>query len=326
MPPEAAATSQAAPAFNDPNAEPQANSGQQALADSWSSGFLAKDGSFDHKAFDKAPDDLKPLAKDIGRYKGLDDLLRAFKERGELAGKKGLLEPLDPKTATDKDRTERLEMIRKVNGTPAKPEEFGLVRPETVPEAYWSQPAVDGIAKIMQEEGASPALAKRLFEASMTDLQGRLAGAQKEQEAILQEQDRLIRETLVKEGFDFPKGMEDAQRACRKFGLDPASPFLKNASIFMALSRVGRSVKEDTLITGATDGLGGGANLTNDQAKAQAESITHDPKNPLYQVYWNKDEKGRPTQHKDHDKVVSRVNELWAMAVKGKPDRQRQTR
>ena len=288
-------------------------------------GWLGKDGSFDHKAFDKAPDDLKPLAKDVGRYKSLDDLLRAFKERGELAGKKGLLEPLDPK-AGDKEKSERMELLRKVNGTPAKPEDFGLKRPENVPEAYWNQAAVDGVAKIMQEEGASPALAKRLLDASMADLQGRLEAQKKEQEAIFQEQDRLIRETLVKEGFDFPKGLEDAQRAARKFGLDPNSPFLKNASIFMALSRVGRSVKEDTLIQGATDPLDAGANLTNDQARSQAESITHDPKNPLYQAYWNKDEKGNHVEHKDHDKVVARVNALWAAAVKGKPDRQRQTR
>lgn len=315
--PVALTESKPAPAFTDPNAEPAVAT---APVDSWATGWLGKDGSFDHKAFDKAPDDLKPLAKDIGRYKGLDDLLRGYKEKSELMGKKGILEPLDAKTATDKDRADRLEMIRKVNGTPTKPEEFGLKRPEAVPEAYWSQPAVDKIAKIMQEEGASPALAKRLFDESMADLQSRLDGAKKEQEAVLGEQDRLIRETLIKEGFDYPKGLEDAQRCCRKAGIDPNTPFLKNASIFMGLSRLGRLLKEDALITGATTSLSDAVNLAPDEAGKRAESIARNPKDPLYGAYWNKDENGKPLggPHPKHDETVALVKRLNARLREGK--------
>jgi hypothetical protein len=314
---------QAAPAFTDPNADPvvqqQAGAGGEHKSDYWGKGWAKEDGSLDHTAFDKAPDDLKPIAKDLGRYKSLDDILRAFKERGELAGKKGLFEPLDPK-AGDKEKAERMAQIRKINGTPEKVEDFGLKRPENVPEQYWNQAAVDGVAKIMQEEGASPALAKRLLEASMADLQGRLEAQKKEQAAIFEEQDRVIREQLIKEGFDFPKGLEDAQRACRKFGLDPNSPFLKNASVFMAFSRVGRNIKEDTLITGATTGLKDAENMAPDEAGKRAESIARNPKDPLYNAYWNKADNGKPLggDHPDHEKTVALVRRLNARLREGK--------
>jgi len=314
--PDPAPASQADPAFVDPNAEPATGAAKTPW---WGTGLTKEDGSLDHTAFDKAPDDLKPIAKDIGRYKSLDDLLRGFKERGELNGKKGLFEPLDPK-ADDKARAERMDQIRKINGTPAKPEDFGLKRPDVIPEKYWDEGWATTAAKIMQEEGASPSLAKRLFEEGTKNTTARIEAYKKEQEAIFEEQDRLIRETLVKEGFDFPKGLEDAQRAARKFGLDPNSPFLKNASVFMTLSRVGRSVKEDTLITGDTTSLGDAEKMVPDEAGKRAESIARNPKDPLYGAYWNKDENGKPLgqDHPKHAETVALVNRLNKKFLEGK--------
>lgn len=325
--PEAAAAqpSQAAPVFADPNADPVvtqpagAEDGKQAASSAyWGKSWAKDDGTLDHAALEKAPDEFKGLAKDLGRYKSLDDVLRAFKERGDLAGKKGLLEPLDPK-AGDKEKTERMAQIRKINGTPEKVEDFGLKRPENVPEQYWDQAHADGIAKIMYEEGASPALAKRLLDAASGQQAARLEAQKKETEAIFQEQDRLIRETLIKEGFDFPKGLEDAQRACRKFGFDPNSPFLKNASIFMALSRVGRIVKEDTLITGSTTSLKDAESMAPEEAGKRAESIARNPKDPLYNAYWNKGEDGKPLgqDHPKHAETVALVRRLNARLREG---------
>lgn len=295
------------PGFTDPNAEPKVT----APVESWSKGWTKDDGSFDHKVFEKAPEDLKPLGKELGLYKSIDDLLKSHKGLREVASKKGLFEPLGDK-ATDAEKADRAAMLRKANRTPDKPEDYGIKRPDAIPEAYWNSEAVSNAVKILHEEGASPDLAKKLFEAQTKLTVGTLENQKKEQAAIFEEQDRVIREALVKEGFDFPKGLEDAKRAARKYGLDPESPFLKNASVFMAMSRAGRNLKEDTLITGATETLASLDNISAAEAGKRAESIARNPKDPLYKAYWNKGEDGKPFDHPEHDSTVALVRKLNA--------------
>jgi len=129
-------------------------------------------------------------------------------------------------------------------------------------------------------------------------------------------QDKLIRETLGKEGLDFAKGADLAQRAGRKFGIDPANPLMKNASVFMLLTRIGRVMGEDTLQTGSTEGLGPDARMSAEQAEKQASDIIHNKQHPDHEAYWN-------SGHARNAQVKERVNTLLFHASKDKPRRAR---
>jgi len=305
-------------AFADPNvasSTPDNNGAQTPPADgskpteSWARAWLKEDGSLDHSAFDKAPDEYRPLKKDFERYKNADEFFKGIREERSLLGKKGIVDPL-PANATPKEIEERMGLLRKVNGVPEKPDGYGIKRPDDVPEGAWDQKYADTIAALAHKHAVPPAALKELAQAEIEYTKAAMAQNKQAEADFLNAQDKLIRETLVKEGLDFTKGKDLAERAGRRFGVDPANPLMKNASVFMLLSRIGRMMGEDSLVKGDTSDLGI-ANMSAEQAEKTANDIVKNREHPDYKAYWN----GNDPRHAA---VVDKVNSLYFTATNKK--------
>lgn len=272
----------------DPNVNP--GGGGAPAPDHWAKEFAGADGKLNHAVFDKAPDELKSLKDRLGRYQTVDDMLKGFRELESLAGKKGLMEPL-PANATDAQKTERASLLRKVNGTPEKPDGYGFQRPQDLPEQYWNQEFATEAQKAMFEEGASPALAKRLFDVNLKQTQAAIKAQQEGEKAWYEGQDKLARSVAEREGMPFDKVMTWAQSAGRRFGVSPDNPIMKNASALLAMARVGQLLTENDLVQGDANEFQVSANVTPDAAAKRATAIQTDKNDPLYAAYWNRDGK-----------------------------------
>ena len=295
----------------DPNAAPPAAAPP---AEYWGKGFIKDDGSFDHSRFDKAPDDLKGSAKEFGRYKALDELLKGHAELRAMASKKGIAEPLG-KDATPEQRAEHMALVRRAIGAPDKPEGYVIEKPKDMPDANWDSKAIGEAAKIAFEEGVSPAALQKLV---AYETQRGIEGAKAQKAAMDQmwaDQDKLIRETATKEGMNYDQARGFAERAAKKyFGIDKDNPLFQNATAMMGLARIGKMMQEGALIQGdAPDS--NVAPTTPDGAKKALEDIRDNPKNPKWFAYWQRDPENpkKEKPHPDHDKVVAEAKKLSAM-------------
>lgn len=268
--------------------------------ESWANGWVKPDGSLDHSRFDKAPDDFKGLRKDVERYKTFDEYLKGQKERESLLGKKGLVEPL-PADATKEQVAERSALLRKINQAPEDAKGYGLAKPEGVDDKLWDQAYADQIAAVAHKHGLPPAALKELAQVELTYVQQQQKAQADADKAFYDGQDKLIRDGLTKDGLDFGKGKELAERAGRKWGVDPASPLMKNATVFMLLTRLAKAQSEDELIKGELETMGINGAMTAEQADKAANDIMRNKENPLYDAFKNRD-------HVDHDAAVKKWN------------------
>ena len=280
----------------------------------WGKGILKEDGSFDHSKWDKAPEDIRDVAKDFSKFKNWDEAAKAWKGKNELLGKKGIADPL-PKDATPEQRAAHMDLVRKALGAPDKAEGYVIERPKELPENMWDSKAVSEAAKIAYEEGVSPVALQKLVAYETA----RQIEAGKAQEAALeghfQAQDSLIRANLAKEGLDYAKGREWVDKACQKWGLAKDSIILKDASAFLFAMRVGKAGGEAPLIQGDTkdDDL---RPHTAETALKALSNIRDNSKNPEWFAYWNRDPENpkKDKVHPDHDAVVAKAKKLSAIA------------
>lgn len=311
-PPDPGAATPASPAAADPNAAPAA-----ASSSSWAKAWLKEDGSLDHTALEKAPDELKPLAKEIGRYKSLDDLLKGWKERETFLGKKGILEPL-PKDASPEQKAERAALLRRAQGGPEKPEGYGLTRPQDLPEVMWDQKLADQAAQLAHKHGLSPDALKELVGLQVESVKVQSDAIKAADQAWYDGQDKLIREFSLKEGMDYGKALDFAKRAGIRFGVGAENPLFKNASFVLMAARIGRLLQEDRAVTGDVNDFSLAANMSPEAARKEAEAIRTDKNHPLYAAYWNRDGKHKPDEV---EKARARARQMSAIAYKDRPQR-----
>lgn len=326
MPPEAASSALDTSAANlDPNAAQPATSAPATQTSSpteyWGKGILKEDGSFDHSRWDKAPDDIKDVAKDFSKFKNWDDAAKAWKGKNELLGRKGIAEPLG-KDATPEQRAEHMSLVRKAVGAPDKPEGYVIEKPKDLPDAAWDKEAIGKAAQIAFEEGVSPAALQKLAHYEVQRQIEAARASETAMKAMWEGQDKLIREFAAKQGMDYATAKGFAENAGRKWGVEADSPFMQNATVFALLTRLGKAGGEAPLVKGDTneDNL---ASLTPETALKALEAIRDDPKNPLWAAYWNRDPENPKKEkvHADHDKVVERVKNLSKLAYANRPMR-----
>jgi hypothetical protein len=299
----------------DPNA--QAGGGAPASTEHWEQGWVKNDGTFDHTRLDKAPDDIKALAKELSVYKTPGDFIKSFKEKASFASKKGIVEPLPP-NATPEMVAERQALLRKVNGAPEKPEGYGLKRPDDIPEAQWNQEFADQAAKLAFENGLSPQALQGLAKLQIDMAKKAGAAQQQAEQEFLTRQDQLIREHIQKElGVSYEKAQDLAARAGRRWGVDAKSMYMKDATIFMMLARLGGLMSESKLVTGDMGNIALAGNLTPATAEAAAVDIQSNKNNPDWAAYWNQGN----ISAEAHEAAVEKVNSLRRLAHANRPQR-----
>ncbi len=279
----------------------------------WAKGWVKADGSLDHSAFDKAPDEFKAMKKDLERYKTLPDYIKGQRAHAEMLGKKGLVDPL-PADATPEQIAERTTLLRKVNGAPDKPEGYALTKPEAIPDEMWNADLAKAVTDLAHKHALPPAAVQELAALQLKATQDQATAQQAAETAWFDGQDKLIRENLTKEGLDYAKGLDAAQRAGRKWGVAPDSPLLKNATVFLLLNRLSKAGAEAGLVKGEQDHFGVNPAMTNEQAEKAADDIMRNKANPLHKAYWD-------GAHPDNAKAKETWRNLRELAKKGKPDR-----
>ena len=274
-----------------------------AVAEPWFKSWIKDDGSVDAKAYERLPDDLKHLAPSLANAKNVDEIMRKMANLNTLAGKKGLAAlPADAPPDAVKARN---ELMRQINGVPEKAADYGIVRPETVPAEQWNQAYLDSALGIMHKFNTPPAMVKELVALNMQTSQ-----VQQQQEAEYEKnfyatQQKEIQAQLSKDGVQYDKALDLAERTARTFGIDPQNDAIfKNAKVFLALSKVGVALGEPRLVTGETSGNGGGPD---DGARAQ--DIIHNKANPENAAYWN-------AEHPNNKAVKAKVLQWQAESAR----------
>lgn len=268
-------------------------------AEPWFVGLWDKTGKIDAKKFDALPDGLKAHKEQFAKYQTADAFFHGVANLANLAGKKGL-QPL-PKDAPAEVVAERNALLRTLNGTPEKPEGYGITRPADMPEGNWNGEYVNGILGILHKHNASPELVKELVKADL-DFAGKIREGHSGAEAQHLAAQAAELKTAFGEGDAFSTKIASAQRAARTLGLDINDPAIgNNAKVIVALAKVAEMVSEDRLVSG--DGKGGGS-MTDRQ---KAIDIVKNESNPLYKPYHDPND----PRHDEAVAAHSAFNKRW---------------
>lgn len=281
----------------DANGGTQAGGGAQ---EPFWAGWIASDGKLNKSRYDHLPDDLKDLRETLEKVPDLPSLFHKLHHLNTLAGKKGLL-PL-PANASDKDKAEFKERLRSILGVPAKPEEYGIKRPDEVPEEHWDGEFVNEVQKLAYEEGVSPQTLHRLVE--MTN-QRALANLQA-QELARQEQLKQT-ETQLRQQWqgNYESNLRTAMLTAQTFGLDPDDPLLGNhPGVIQALAQIGQKLGNHNLVTDGDGSSDGGMS-----PMQRVDAIYKDPRDPLYAAI-------RDSRHPQYREAHAFVTKLLEQAEK----------
>lgn len=268
----------------------------------WSSFWLKPDGTIDHTAFARAPEQLRGLADgELKNSKDIEGVLTKMQHLATLAGKKGLA-PL-PADAKPEVVAERNVLLRSINGVPEKPEDYGITKPADLPDAAWSADAAKSFVAIAHKHNVSPAAVKEII-AEQAKLAMAGVGAQETaSKEYFAGQEQAFKDALNKEGVPYDKALDLATRAAKTFGIDPAGSEFAHASVRLMLHKVAVALGEPRLVTGATGDASGGLG-----DRAKAEAIIHDKTNPEFAIYWD-------AAHPQNNAVKQKVMQWMAAAA-----------
>ncbi len=311
--PAAAPVSSPSPA---PAAAPSPNAAPvSAVAEPWFKDWIKADGSLDSKALDRLPDHAKGLKTSWANLKTIDDLATTSVHQQFLVGKKALA-PL-PADAPAPVLAERKALMDSINGVPAAPKDYGIVKPADLPDAAWLPDMAEGFAKWAHENSVSPTAAKKLMALQMETVKTQL-GKQAEYEQGFWTQEQANFDSLLKrENIPSDRANQLVEKGAIALGLDLTNErtktFLKGTDARMMAMRHALAIGEDNFVQGDSK-------ATESNPEELAKSAMHDKSNPLYEPYWNRDGK----YPRDVAEAARAKVEGWLRQVSAKtPSRQR---
>jgi len=177
--------------------------------------FYGEDGINPGIQFEDSNKSVEGLFK---KYQGAENPNKAFLDGVAnlqyMAGQKGFERPADDAPESVKEEFDR--RMRELNGAPKEASEYGYEKPEGVPDEYWDQSQVDGFSEILHKHGASPELAKELFESYVGSFEGLEGQMQEQANAQLEEQRNLLKSEF---GVDADKMVKDAISSANALGI-----------------------------------------------------------------------------------------------------------
>jgi hypothetical protein len=279
------------------------------------------DGAINHKALERLPDHLKGVAPLLQNTKTIDDVLMRYQQANTLASKKALA-PLvgnEPKEVL----AERKALIDAMNGVPKEAKDYGITRPNEIPEHQWNPKLAEGFQSWAHKNSVSPAAVKELLGIQLGTVKEQLAAqAQGEQQFWAGEQTKF-EEALRTEAIPVERASALVEKGAAAFGLKMDDPqtqrFLQGATARLMCMRYAIATGEDSTVT--SEGGGGG---NGPDPKGQADDIRSNPANPLNGPYWNE---GGKYSRAAHDAAVEKHTELMRLHHAKTPviDRRRRT-
>ena len=237
-------------------------------------GVIGPDGSFTEGWHQKAlgPDYNGPLAG----ARTLPDVDKMLRDSMAAARQKtaGMV-----RVPSENAKPEEVAEFRKALGVPEKPDDYGDLRPDTIPPEMWDPESSKALSQIAHKHNLPPAAIKEIvgLYAGQIDKQVKLGEAQQAQ--YMAGEVAILQKAW---GNQFSENINIATRVAATIGLDPKDPALQNSTMVQALRRVGDLISGDKLVNGATIGLSG-------SPKDQAQAIMTDPSNPHYKAYQSGD-------------------------------------
>lgn len=275
--------------------------GGAAAPTSWSTSFFKSDGTLDHAALEKIPEEFKGLVPTLSTLKTDKDLWGKLANLNSLAGRKALA-PLGA-NATPEEVAAHNQVLRAVLGVPEKPDGYGFARPQDFPEEAWNDERAKKAMAIMHEGNVSPAVAQKLLALQLDGWKEDVAGQQKYVQEFYAQQDQAFREDLQKNGLDYDRTMSLIERVANQFGIAKDDVLLKNATVRNLMRQVGTAMGEHKFVGGESGASGIKSN------RAMADDIVHNKQNPEYAAYWD-------ASHAKHGEAVQKVQALYESATK----------
>jgi hypothetical protein len=255
-------------------------SGEGSSSKPWHVNLWGEDGKINKSNLDHLPEHLKAHRSTFEKYNTAEALFGGFGNASQLAGTKRPSRP--PADAAPEVLEAHSTLMRELNGVPETAADYGIAKPDDMPDEMWNGEYVNDIATVLHKHNASPELVQELVAMDATHAAKMAAQSDAAQvEAFKAESAKLAKAF----GSNLQQQVDRASRVATTLGLDPASnPMFKNADVVMAFAKMYDKIGEDNWVSGSGgNALAGGSNLE------KARSIAFDKNNPLHEAYHNPD-------------------------------------
>ena len=183
----------------------------------------------------------------LGTFKDLNTMAKSLVDTKAMVGKK--LE------APGEDASpEQLTAWRKTVGAPETADDYGSLRPESVPADLWDDGGEAAVREIAHKHSIPPAALKDLMEVYGSELAGGLESSEADQAATLQGEGAKLREAW---GGEYDTNLATASRVAQTVGLSTSHPSFGDAEIVKAFAKFGSLISESKLVAGENVGLDG---------------------------------------------------------------------
>lgn len=210
--------------------------------------LLGNDGKFVDGWTSRLPEGLSDYSKTLSKFKSPIELMTSYANLEKEFSKKSNVVKVPGEEASEED----WNAYKKAIGAEFKPEDYGLTRPEDIPEDQWNGNVANKAAEIASKYGIPKKALNEfvdIYNNSMVDIVSRSEEMQKQQF-------ENTMSSLKKEwGVNTTVNLQKASRAAVAIGLDPNDSSIgNNPAIIKALTKVDELLGEDkTKVNGTTN-------------------------------------------------------------------------
>ena len=244
----------------------------------------------------------------LERYKNFEDVLVGFQNQQFMAGKKALA-PL-PADAPEPAKVERKALLDGINGVPPSPKDYGIKKPDDMPDHMWIQSMADGAANWAHKYSVAPAALKELLDLNYGTVKSQMALQQQNETAFWNAQQQEFDGIIKSENIPSDRAQALVEKGAIAMGLDMQNEqtkiLLKGSTARLMAMRHAIAIGEDKTVQA------GGSSPEAGDPGVLAKDIQGNPANPLNAAYWNKDNKFSGAAHQQ---AVARVNELFRLSA-----------
>lgn len=234
------------------------------------------------------PEDLR-AEKSLTTFKSVGDLARSHVEAQKMIGGSIRIPKADAKP-------EEWDAFYAKLGRPGKPEEYGIAKPENLPEGVsWDENLAKWFAATAHSVGMPKAMAQKFME----QWNGLAAQSFEERQRQAEEALRPLREEW---GKSFDGRVELGVRAVKHFGGEDLAKYLNesglgnNPALIKTFSRIGKMLVDQGFISGD----GGGGALTRESIQEKIKGIMSDKEHPYNNA-----------KHPRHAEAMKEMSQLY---------------
>ena len=230
--------------------------------------LIGADGKFQEKWTEKLPDAFKPYASYVERFPTVTDLIAGYGNAQKLISKK-------TSPPTESSTPEQIAEWRKLVGAPDKPDGYGQIKPEKLPDGVaWDDALASKLAEIGVKHHMPKAALADLAELHIaSQIEASKRNAADAEAYVLTQTEELKKEWKG----DYQNNVQQAAKAASVLGVDLTDPDIgSNAKMIKVLHAASLLMREDKMLGGDA------ANATrNEQAEAIRRSDDYQGKNGI---------------------------------------------